>query len=469
MPANQPGLTSGNGIGSGAVCLWKGERGLVPGVSLDMRMDALEGAKASILSTKPIIVQLHHKYSGWHLFLAMLDSFLQSSGWGSSSSTAAAGSASPYGSFTPGSISSSSSSSSVSSEYQVDWNSSQHPSKELVTLVLHLLKRVLVFADRPFFHHFMAHLGEFPSPTINGIEPAYIVTLFNRVLSRCCQIGGDVSSSSNSSGSNGGGYVSASGGSSSAMDNQPATALLTACVDTISMFLGSYPELIWMHLRHEPFMPPLFIGMDDGIDPPGSFWGSSGSIGSGSYLYQTTGYLQQVILPYEKSVGKYTTTLSFLHLVFKLIDEAQRQSSLVAPTSSSTTTSLSSSSSSPSSSSDLNRVKTQVLMSCLSFIHSDIFPTYNNWRYTNISEKFEIGLKVVVIFNMIMRDTSVGKRERECVFLCLNLNLLSPSLITIISLVVLSSWKAQWISLEAVFTRCVLESNCSIAGHGWRG
>src|SRR5258708_3009130 len=75
-------------------------------------------------------------------------------------------------------------------------------------------------------------------------------------------------------------------------------------------------------------------------------------------------------------------TLALLDLVRALFDESMRMMYEVAHS--------------------VRVVKTEVLIRALSFIHNEIWTEYNGWKYSNLSEKFEIGIKIVTLFTDIL-------------------------------------------------------------------
>jgi nuclear pore complex protein Nup188 len=208
-------------------------------------------------------------------------------------------------------------------------------SKDIITDVLNLLNAIIKHADEPLFQEVISHLCEFPTPSNEAsLCVADIIAIIFQTLSRCCTF------------------------------QVPPVSLLNACLKTLAFILPYYSEIVWVHLRQEPIIPRY----------------------SGINLFelQLSGsgrYMQQVLLPYERSTGKYETTIAFLHLL-QAMCENSLQTNLNADT--------------------LHSIQGEVLRSCLNYIHTEIFPTYGSWRYVTLMEKFQIGLKILQIYNCIL-------------------------------------------------------------------
>ena len=141
-------------------------------------------------------------------------------------------------------------------------------------------------------------------------------------------------------------------------DTQPSTKLVTNVLGLMTAILPHHPGSVWTSLRNSA---PLF--------------GSTRHRGSTPSL-----------LAYERQVGSYPMTLALLDLVRALFDESMRMMYEVAPS--------------------FRVVKTEVLIRALLFIHNEIWTEYNGWKYSNLSEKFEIGTKIVTLFTDILTQAS---------------------------------------------------------------
>ncbi|KAJ3414489.1 hypothetical protein HDV05_006491 [Chytridiales sp. JEL 0842] len=217
---------------------------------------------------------------------------------------------------------------------------SGNTSKDLVTGALNLLNVILSFADKTLVDEIMDHLCEFPIPRHESeLCVTDVITIFCRTLARCCTF------------------------------QTPPVALLKACLRTLTLMLPHYPDIVWVHLRQESIIPNYS--------------------GIGTTDFQLSGssrYMQQVLLPYERSCGTYETTLAFLDLLQSMCDHCvlgdfQSES--------------------------LRRTQDEVVISCLNYVQTEIFPTYGSWRYVRLIEKYQIGLKVMGIYNSLLTQSSL--------------------------------------------------------------
>jgi nuclear pore complex protein Nup188 len=84
------------------------------------------------------------------------------------------------------------------------------------------------------------------------------------------------------------------------------------------------------------------------------------------------------LLSFERTTGSYPMTLALLDLVRALFDESVRTMYQVPPS--------------------FSTMKTEVLLRALAFLHNEIWIDFNNWKYTNLGQKFQIGSKIAVLF-----------------------------------------------------------------------
>ncbi|KAJ3240359.1 hypothetical protein HDU81_004027 [Chytriomyces hyalinus] len=255
------------------------------------------GKPVRIISVHPPIMQMSVNYSAFHLFIAYMDAFLETSLTAQSRVTA---------------------------DVMLDWflllnTVLQHSEDSLPEVIAHLC-RLRVVDDQEF-------------------TPNDFISMICRTFSRAC-----------------------------AYDSLP-TGLLTACLKTLSLLLP-FESNAWYLLRQEMPIPRYSSDMNPSA--------------SGRYM-------QQRLLPYERSSGQYSTTLAFLDLVFTMCLESQHLTATEG----------------------LSEIQTEVLSSCVKYIHSEVFPTYNSWRYAKLSDKLNIGLKVLQIYNAILSDFTVSAKSRE--------------------------------------------------------
>jgi hypothetical protein len=152
--------------------------------------------------------------------------------------------------------------------------------------------------------------------------------------------------------------------------------IITSCINIMKNLAHHYPETIWKRLRVLRLLPQ----------------------GSSSPVFNP-GHLQQYVIPTECSKGTYNATIAFLHLVREMVVEAQLYTKLSNQVS--------------DESPELEGVKYDILHCSLVFILSDIFPSYDSWRYEKIYQKFEIGLLIVSVFNAVMEDTTCYYTEER--------------------------------------------------------
>ncbi|KAI9351749.1 nucleoporin Nup188 [Zopfochytrium polystomum] len=147
---------------------------------------------------------------------------------------------------------------------------------------------------------------------------------------------------------------------------QVLSSLINACLRNLTLLIPTYSEEIWNYLRHESFLPRF-------------------TPSSGRFISPQDRFLQQMLFPVERSLGTYDTTLSFLDLLRVMISRCLESSS------------------------DWSQWVVDIDLLCPSvlFLHSEVFPTYNSWRYKIVMQKYEIGLKILDIFNLIMSDSTL--------------------------------------------------------------
>ncbi|KIY69357.1 hypothetical protein CYLTODRAFT_393808 [Cylindrobasidium torrendii FP15055 ss-10] len=90
-------------------------------------------------------------------------------------------------------------------------------------------------------------------------------------------------------------------------------------------------------------------------------------------------------LQVERASGRYTVTLSMLHLVQQLFDDAMVISGTDDP--------------------QQKALKGDVLLSALRFIHSEIWVEHIGWRYANVGDRFDIGRRISSVFVKVLQNT----------------------------------------------------------------
>ncbi|KAI9206173.1 nucleoporin subcomplex protein binding to Pom34-domain-containing protein [Polychytrium aggregatum] len=151
--------------------------------------------------------------------------------------------------------------------------------------------------------------------------------------------------------------------------SKPAKELISNSFALLAILLPIFPEDVWRHLNQQALLPRSLAK------------GDRLATGAGS----PPNFMQQVLLPLEKAAGSYPTTLNFLQLVESLLLEAQSHP-LVVP--------------------EVIKIKADVLLSAIKYIHGEIFASYSSWRYVKVLQKYQIGLSITRIFHLILQDTT---------------------------------------------------------------
>ncbi|KAI9011158.1 hypothetical protein BC832DRAFT_549845 [Gaertneriomyces semiglobifer] len=315
------------------------------------------GATARLVEQEPAIVVFDNiRYSGWHLMISLLDSFVNHGG------------AAP-----------------LDDEHCITGTSS------VVTEVLKLWNALLEKADSALMSAIELHLASFASEYVFWREDSadLFVGLMCQVLNRACTI------------------------------SPPPMDLLTNCLGCLTSLLEIYPDAVWKHLRTEALFPRR-------------------SPSSATSVTSATNYMEEVILPAESAVGQYPTTIAFLDFVLALIKEAQILRELSFKPSGVTsemevafvTTQKDWDKSRDAAAMmdedehervhavramtelrELLALKAEVLYSAVFYVHSEIFPKYAMWRYRRIRDKYQIGLRILSMFNSIMWDSTWAYSE----------------------------------------------------------
>ncbi|KAJ3011054.1 UNVERIFIED_CONTAM: hypothetical protein HDU68_001854, partial [Siphonaria sp. JEL0065] len=306
---------------------------------------ALRGSPVRIISVNPPVLLIYVSYSAFHLLVSQIDAFLEGS------TTTQATFASSSTNLPPHTAQSS-----ISCDVMSDW--------------LHLLNNLLTHVGPTDIPALLDHLCELPATELPGFSSNDFVSMICRVFTKACNL-------SNFDGTGNNFSNATNGGTSHGLP----TELLTVCLKTLALLLPSQPG-IWNALRGE--MPiPRYTSNDLSLT------------GSGRYM-------QQRLLPYEKSIGVYHTTLAFLDLVLTMIGQVQ----------------LISVESVNSNAGGVERfgVQAEVLMSCVKYVYGEIFPTFSGWRYAKIGDKLSIGIKVLQMYNRLVRDFTVLSPASETTF-----------------------------------------------------
>ncbi|KAF9029989.1 hypothetical protein BDZ89DRAFT_1064957 [Hymenopellis radicata] len=137
------------------------------------------------------------------------------------------------------------------------------------------------------------------------------------------------------------------------------TALITSALSVLSAILTipRFSTRVWIYLRSTSVL-----------------FGTGRTSGSAS-----------VALAAERARGRYTMTHSVSHLVQQLFNDA---TTLILPDNP-----------------DLKRLKSEVLLNALKFVHGEIWIEHLGWRYANVSDRFDIGRRLSSVFVTVLRHT----------------------------------------------------------------
>jgi hypothetical protein len=165
--------------------------------------------------------------------------------------------------------------------------------------------------------------------------------------------------------------------SCSAVQPYPISTMTTA-LKCLTLLIPFYRNDIWLYLQTAPILPR----------PNGSIPIST-RLTSTSINTNPAAQIQQIVSRIECVTGRYTLLLAFLDMVHGLVRDVQR-SWWVNETFNDASV--------PN-----RQYQVEVLYLCLHYLMLDVFPSYANWRYKKISERFQIGTKVLSIFTEIAR------------------------------------------------------------------
>ncbi|KAJ1551679.1 hypothetical protein HK096_004714, partial [Nowakowskiella sp. JEL0078] len=219
---------------------------------------------------------------------------------------------------------------------------------ENVTLVLMLVNNVLRRADEELFKAFIAHLDGF-----TGFRAAVAATgLATDFVSLCCRV------------------LTRCG-----VFATPPFALLKQILDFLALVSDFAPVVVWTQLNQNPLVP------------------------SGRNVNEK--WIMRTVVPAERSKGTYEVLTAFLELTLLLVRNITKLKVADATSHESNT--------------DHNhhhhQINISVVASCISFMHTDVFPAYNAWRYQSIAAKHRIGELCLDIYNVLLRDTAATSRD----------------------------------------------------------
>ncbi|KAJ3012275.1 hypothetical protein HKX48_006353, partial [Thoreauomyces humboldtii] len=327
---------------------WTGSaRGIVHGAR-DLFIKPPEGTCGQKINNEPPVVLLEFPYSGWHLMLSVVDAFLHGTD-----------AAIPH----------------------LDRRVVATP--EIVAEILDMFNALLQHADDQLLEGFMSHLSVFAASWKDTASERF-VGMICEILNKACTL------------------------------PRPPIKLVTCCMKCLATLLPHFPDAVWKNLRV------------DGLFP--RFSPSEG-------LLSTNSYMQEVILPAENAAGRYPTTIAFLDLVLALIKDAQTLRPQAAPLTPEEQALEAEFWEARSNSrrmamfeeriggtakrkdlqqkllahariKDASVLRCEVLQSAVMYIHSQVFPRHSTWRYAHMQHKYQLGLKILRMFNQIMSDST---------------------------------------------------------------
>ncbi|KAJ3148487.1 hypothetical protein HDU86_007417 [Geranomyces michiganensis] len=329
----------------------KNSLGVVYGAR-EIYVEPPERTVCKLAGLDPPVLLLGFQYSGWHLLLSVMDSFLHEAG-------------------------------NLASE---DINRVIYGTPEAVTEILNLLNTFLQYASEDLLNEFIGHLSEATTRSSSWKDrpSEHFVALICHVLNRACSF------------------------------SVPPIKLLTSCMTCLSRLLPHYPDAVWKNLRVDSLFPRQ---------------------SSASRVSSSRSYMEEVLLPAEIAAGRYSTTMAFLDLVAALVKDAQTlrpQDSPLPAEEQALEAEFWEASRNPrlldmfdprvggsenrllleqkfiahAQSKEAAILRSEVLYSAVSYINGQVFPKHRTWRYARVEDKFQLGLRVLQIFNLIMSDST---------------------------------------------------------------
>lgn len=102
--------------------------------------------------------------------------------------------------------------------------------------------------------------------------------------------------------------------------------------------------------------------------------------------------LMSSVLASERAVGYYTMTLSMLHLIRQLFNEAS--STVLADDS------------------KVVQIKEDVLLRAARFVHAQVWVEHTGWKYAQVGDRFEIGRRVTTFYSTVLTHSSPTVKGR---------------------------------------------------------
>ena len=227
-------LTNGFDRSSQTIAYCQGA-GLISG-AVSLQLAPEKGTVAHFMARDVLLFEMD--YSGFHLILCLIDSFLST--------------LSPLD----------------------DPSTHLHGSQENLTVTFRFLAGLFENLNKSQIHQLMEHFGAMKGFTVDDPAEA-VIDLITKVLDKCCKL------------------------------PSPSFDLIAYSIQCLSTLLHYYPDIIWRHLRAQSFLPKYVFS-------------------TAPRTYSNSSFLQQTLLPAERSNGRYKITLMFLRLVTDFIRDAQK-------------------------------------------------------------------------------------------------------------------------------------------------
>lgn len=142
--------------------------------------------------------------------------------------------------------------------------------------------------------------------------------------------------------------------------------LVVHTINCIEAFAHPYPQEAWTELRNS--------GIIEGL-------GSGGQVS-----HSTAGYIKHLLYSFERPSGRFCITLPFLDLISTLLAYLQRWPVPL------------------NASAHANRANE--FGACLAYVRTHILTSYHGWRYARVSERWQIGIKVMNLLFQVLTDVS---------------------------------------------------------------
>ncbi|KAG9286746.1 hypothetical protein G9A89_012296 [Geosiphon pyriformis] len=140
--------------------------------------------------------------------------------------------------------------------------------------------------------------------------------------------------------------------------------MIGACLECFSVFVRDHP-----HDTYYYFSSTKLISREPTFEQP-------------LHRFHSDGHLQYLLMNFECAAGRYPVTIAFMNFIIEIISKAHQ-----FPI---------------EDNQDLEKMQTDILNYCISYIASSIFMFHDKWRYVNIEDRYLITAKALEIFNRVI-------------------------------------------------------------------